>query len=91
MSPKEYTIDRFEDGGWALLAGDRGRTFAVPRGWLPAQAREGDVIGLTDRDPSPTVRILEFELDPDARADQRARATQLRDALPRGPKGDIAL
>ena len=40
----QYIIDRFEDAAWAVLEDQQGKTFLVPRRWLPTQAREGDVV-----------------------------------------------
>ena len=47
-------LDRFEDGGWAVLLLGR-RSFDVPREILPPGARPGDVIELhpeVDREES---------------------------------------
>ncbi len=48
MMPKvqrrQYGVDRIEDGGWVVLEDGDAKTFTVPRGWLPAQVREGDVV-----------------------------------------------
>ena len=86
-----YTIDRFENGEWAVLENDRGRTFSVPREWLPSTAREGDVLTTIEIAEGAGTRTIRFELDPGARDEQLAKAGQRRDALPRGPKGDISL
>ena len=39
-----YTIDRFEDGGLAVLETDAGESVMVPRAQVPPEAREGDVL-----------------------------------------------
>jgi hypothetical protein len=39
-----YIVDRIEDGEWAVLETSDGRTFSVPRHWLPDGLREGDAI-----------------------------------------------
>ncbi len=86
-----YTIDRFEDGDWAVLEDDDARTFNIPRAWLPSTAREGDVVRCVQRDDAAGSRSVSFALDSAARAEQLSRARQLRDRLPRGPKGDVTL
>jgi len=86
-----YTIDRFENGEWAVLEDERARTFTVPRAWLPSTAREGDVLTTIEMAEGAGTRTIRFELDPAARDEQLAKARQRRDALPRGPKGDISL
>jgi DUF3006 family protein len=87
----QYTIDRFEDGGWAVLEDDQQRRMTVPRSWLPITAREGDVVVASEDNPSPTVKNLRLEVDTAARVIRLEDARQLRDRLPRGPKGDVSL
>lgn len=84
-----YTIDRFE-AQWAVLEDDRGRTFNVPVHWLPADAQEGDVLTVSQQ-PSSDGHLLAFTLDTYAREERLANAAKRREALPRGPKGDIKL
>ena len=88
-----FTIDRFEGTGWAVLEDERGRSFDVPRGWLPAGAREGDVLdGFPANDASGgATSTLRFELNPAARDERLADAHRLRTQLPKGPKGDVSL
>ncbi len=86
-----YTIDRFENGEWAVLEDPHARTFNIPRAWLPSAAREGDVVRCVPRDDSAGSSSVSFELDTASRAEQLSRARQLRDRLPRGPKGDVSL
>ena len=93
-SPKpmpRYIIDRFEGNAWAVLEDEQGKTFLVPRRWLPAQAREGDVVNETEQAPDADTVSLRLELDPNARDERQANAKRLRDRLPPGPKGDISL
>jgi len=85
-----YVIDRIEDG-WAALEDENGTVFNVPVSWLPPEAKEGDVLNASTEDPTSGTRTLRFTLDPAARADQQKKARELRDSLPRGPKGDVAL
>lgn len=69
-----------------------GRTFQVPRAWLPTTMREGDVVRIqiepVSVDGSVVIRV---EPAPDARAEQLRAAEQTRSKIPRGPKGDISL
>jgi hypothetical protein len=84
-----YTIDRFE-GAWAVLENEQAQTFQVPRAWLPADAREGDVLAATEEGQQGTA-TLHLRLDPAMRNERLTNAGRTRDRLPRGPKGDIAL
>lgn len=85
-----YTVDRFEDGNWAVLEDERGRRFNVPRGWIPSEAREGDVLKVSAQ-PATEGNTLHFDLDPESREQRLTEVTRRREALPRGPKGDISL
>lgn len=86
-----YTIDRFESDEWVVLEDDRAQTFRIPRQWVPAGAREGDVLNASGEPADAAVRSLRFEVDAAARQQRRDEADRLRDQLPRGPKGDISL
>jgi hypothetical protein len=87
----QYTIDRFEGRDWAVLEDEGVRTFAVPRTWLPSSAGEGDVLKLSSTVDGENASTVRFELDSAARDERLAKARAQRDALPRGPKGDISL
>ena len=86
-----YTIDRFEGPAWAVLEDEGGKTFPVPRRWLPEKAREGDVVSESERAADDDTVSLNLQLDPAAREERIAKAQQQRDQLPQGPKGDIYL
>jgi Protein of unknown function (DUF3006) len=86
-----YTIDRFESDTWAVLEDEGARTFTVPRDWLPAGVHEGDVLQASSAAREEATSMIRFQLDPAARDQQLAKARERRDALPRGPKGDISL
>jgi hypothetical protein len=86
-----YTIDRFEGSNWAVLEGASARTFTVPRDWLPSGAREGDIVTTLQTPHDTSATTVRFELDPEARDEQLAKARARREGLPRGPKGDISL
>ncbi|CAN5313510.1 hypothetical protein BH18ACT10_BH18ACT10_10620 [soil metagenome] len=70
-------IDRFEDGGWAILSlyPDGKRSFDVPRDLLPEDASVGDVFtmrfehdrGETDRLSAENRRLMEELLGRDGR------------------------
>jgi DUF3006 family protein len=85
-----YTIDRFEGSEWAALEDETARTFQIPRTWLPADAREGDVVNASTEQGRP-ISTVRLELDSAARERQEARVRDLRERLPRGPKGDVSL
>ena len=87
----QYGVDRIEDGGWAVLEDGDARTFTVPRSWLPAEVREGDVISVNVEEFVEGVRCLRFVIDPAARQERLQEAQRRRDRLPKGPKGDISL
>ena len=87
-----YAIDRFDGRDWVVLEDDAARTFNVPRSWVPADAREGDVIKIhIDLQTSPGATALRLALDPDAKVKRIRDADQRRQQLPRGPKGDVSL
>ena len=85
-----YTIDRFEGSEWAVLEDERARTFSVPRQWIPAEAREGDVVTVSEQ-AAMDARVIRFAIDASERDERLADADRRREALPRGPKGDLAL
>jgi hypothetical protein len=85
-----FTIDRFENPDWVVLENEGAQTFRVPRGWVPRDAREGDVLNATEDGSADSVR-LHFKIDPSAKQERFNDATRLRDGLPRAPKGDISL
>jgi hypothetical protein len=89
-----FVIDRFEDGGFAVLEAEDGRTFPVPRDWLPEGCAEGDVLSIRpaagEADTPGAIR-LEIRRDPEATRARLEEAKAIRDRLPRGGDGDIAL
>ncbi|MEX2531290.1 MAG: DUF3006 domain-containing protein [Gemmatimonadota bacterium] len=81
-------VDRVEDGEWAVLESqDAGRSFPIPRTWLPEAATEGDVL-LVERTGDGEVR---FTVDGDDTAQVTERMRALRESIPRGPSGDFEL
>ena len=85
-----YTIDRFEDDGWAVLEKDDGATFNVPSEWLPEEAQEGHVLGLSEERGKKTSTLHLF-LDAEETERRLEAARERREGLPRGPQGDIEL
>ena len=86
-----YTIDRFEGAEWAVLEDHQGKTFLVPRRWLPTPAREGAVLIATAQPPDDETVSLTFQLDHVATEERFARLNALRAQLPNGPQGDVKL
>lgn len=91
-----WVVDRFEDGGWAVLEGDEGASAKVPRSWLPTASREGSVLriesgvgdGLHEDSTSNQLRLVVDEAETERR---RHRVDEMRRHLPRGPDGDLEL
>lgn len=86
-----YAIDRFGGSDWVVLEDGAAHTFQVPRNWVPAGAREGDVLTFDLNAAGSAVTELRVAVDQDATAARRREAAQLRNDLPRGPKGDLSL
>jgi hypothetical protein len=88
--PLLYAIDRFEDREWVVLEDESARTFRVPRSWVPADAREGQVLAV-DTEESASANALRIVVDSDATTKRQQQVQQLRSSLQRGPKGDLSL
>ena len=74
-----YTVDRFEDGGWAVLEDPEGKTFDIPAAWLPHETSEGSVLRLEHSADTDSC-ALRFSLD---RGEEEARRTRVRSKLAR--------
>jgi len=85
-----YVIDRFEDGGWAVLEVEAGVTFNVPKGWLPEGTEEGDVLQVTLEGGAEESGVR-FAVNPVATEERRQSAAELRESLPKAPEGDLEL
>ena len=70
-----YTLDRFEDDGWAVLERPDGVTFNVPAAWLPAEAQEGHILSL---DAQLGTKTSTLHLSISDRAARRGGAPQTR-------------
>jgi hypothetical protein len=81
-------VDRIEDG-IAVLEGESG-WLEVPVGWLPAGAREGSVLRVAVEADGDSSRVS-LTLDAEAMAEREAEIRRLRESIPEGPGGDIAL
>jgi hypothetical protein len=92
MTGSRYVIDRIADDIAVLepLEGAPPGPLPLPAAWLPAGAREGDVLAVVVERASPASRVA-FELDEAARRERESRIGRLRDSLPRGPAGDVDL
>lgn len=95
-----YVMDRIVDGVWAVLVPDTQAEAAdpspvtVPRRWMPAGSREGDVLRVsiqTDTDAGAPQTSVRFTLDSAATAQRLERMATLRAKIPRGPSGDLDL
>ena len=85
-----YTVDRFEDNGWAVLERDDGLTFNVPLWWLPEEAQEGHALALSSERGTKT-SLLHFTVDAEETKRRLEEARERRKGLPRGPQGDVEL
>jgi hypothetical protein len=81
-------VDRIEDG-FAVLEGDDG-ALEVPAAWLPTGAREGSVLKIEVERQGQRSRLT-LTLDPEGQAARETDLRRLRDSVPEGPGGDIAL
>jgi DUF3006 family protein len=85
-----YVIDRIE-GRIAVIVGDDGRSFDVPRDRLPKGCREGTVLRLeaeSDRDPDWSLAVI----DEAERARRIAQAREMQRRLGESdPGGDVVL
>ncbi len=81
-------VDRIADG-IAVLEGDAG-SLEVPASWLPTGAGEGTVLRLDVRRDQDTARLT-LAIDARAMADRGVEIRRLRESIPEGPGGDIAL
>jgi len=85
-----YVIDRLE-GHIAVIVGDDGRTFDVPKSRLPPGSREGMVLQLgTEGDQAPDWARAVIDDAERARRLERAREV-LRRLAESDPGGDITL
>ncbi len=95
MAETTYTVDRIEDGEWIVLEGAGGRSFSVPRSWLPTEAKEGDSVQVRMVEDSPAEggrkRHLVLTVAPGGRDGREGDVRRLRDQLEAGPAGDISL
>ena len=83
-----YVVDRFE-GKTAVVVGDDGGSFDVPRRQLPQDCREGTVLRVEGSDGTDWSRAVIDDVE------RRRRLDQAREALRRlgetDPGGDVTL
>lgn len=85
-----YVIDRIE-GRIAVIVGDDGRSFDVPRARLPKGCREGAVLRLdAEGDRAPDWSLAVIDEAERARRDAQAREMQRR-LGESDPGGDVVL
>ena len=91
MPDTRFTLDSIVDGKHAVLVApersDPDRPLVLPYPWLPAEAREGDVLTAT---PLPDGGVS-LKVDRSATRAARERLSHLRTRIPRGPEGDLTL
>ncbi|GEM_PF-1775538 len=91
MPDTRFTLDRIVDGKHAVLVApgrsDPDRPLVLPYPWLPAEAREGDILAAT---PLPDGGVS-LKVDRTATRVARERLSRLRDRIPKGPDGDLSL
>lgn len=87
-----YVVDAREDAGWVRLEDGSARVLHVPSAWLPAQAREGDVLTVRacPTDDGSGRRVV-FRIDREATEARRRAIEERHGRLPRAPGGDITL
>ena len=83
-----YSIDRFEDGGLAVLEDQSGEDVVVPRADLPPSAAEGDILSVGDPDKGEPTR---YRLEPLLTEKRKAQLAAKRANLTKGPEGNIEL
>lgn len=85
----QFVIDRFEDNDIAVLEASDGESIYIPRGHLPEEAHEGDVVLLLPE--ALWEADVRYEIDMDATIERQERARALRVALPKAEEGDLEL
>jgi hypothetical protein len=81
-------VDRIEDG-IAVLEAESG-SLEVPAIWLPAGAGEGSVLRVEVERDGVSSRVI-LTLDAEGLAEREAEIRRLRESIPEGPGGDLAL
>ncbi|MBA2667214.1 MAG: DUF3006 domain-containing protein [Trueperaceae bacterium] len=85
-----YVVEAIAHPTLATLEGPDGTLVQVPRAWLPAGVREGDVLkcDAAPADAQPPARLT---FDEDATRTRRNEMQRRHDAIPRAPEGDLEL
>lgn len=90
LHPGRYVIEALEHPELATLEAPGGDAVVVPRSWLPARAREGDVLTTLATHASADEGVR-FEIDAAATEERRRALQERRDGLPSAPSGDLEL
>lgn len=86
-----YTVDRLEDGDWAVLEGEAGQVFNCPLAWLPPGIRAGDVLELIKLEGNRS-SLLVIRFDEEAKEAQLQESERLLQRLKkRTLPGDVEL
>ena len=85
-----FFLDKFEDGGWARLEREDGKSFDVPRDWLPEDASEGDVLRGEVASQGQASRVS-FTVDDAEKGRRLEEVRKLRESRPVAPEGDLTL
>lgn len=86
-----FTLDRFEDGGWAVLETETGQPLDLPARLLPQEAAAGDVIRL-EAAYGEGLSVLVLRLDRESgRAQRDEAARRLSRLRAKDPGGDLEL
>lgn len=84
-----YSINSFDDNNLAMLESEHD-TIPVPRSFLPAGCREGDVLLLEERRRDSSSQLV-FRLDSNKTRERLEAARGLRASLKRAPQGNMKL
>ena len=88
-NPEYFVVDRLE-GATAVVVGDNGRSYDVPRDQLPAGSHEGTVLRLAPVGSRPDWSTAIIDAAERTRREREARQT-LDELRKRDPGGDIQL
>jgi hypothetical protein len=89
-APERVVIDALEHPAVALVEGLDGASWTLPRAWLPAGAREGDVLRVAVGPGEGASRVT-LTIDRDATEERRLAAKERHERIPRAPDGDLDL
>jgi len=85
-----YTVDRIEEGGWAVLEGPEGAMLELPSDWLPPDAGEGSRLLVSTEGEGDERRVL-LTHDPEETETRRSTLQDRRDRMRGRDPGDLTL